>query len=65
MKNILKYLNIFKINSTDSTLKFILITVGLTCCIAACGIAGLAIQGALGASFGILLGYVFGRLVLI
>ena len=65
MKNSFKYFNIFKISSTDSILKNILITFGLTCCVAAFGIAGLAIQGAIGASFGILLGYVFGRIVLV
>ena len=55
----------FKHKKQKSKLTNIVIGSGLACCAAATGIAGYAIFGALGAAFGIMIGYTFGRLVLI
>ena len=70
MKN--KYFNYIKdfplinlLNSRDGWTKNLLKILGVVACIGTAGFAGFAINGLLGGSFGLVLGYVAGKLVVL
>ena len=55
----------FNITIKNKYFKKFLIITGLASCMGAAGIAGFAIHGEIGTSFGIILGYVIGKLLII
>ena len=65
MRNLINKFNVFYNTGNNSYIKNFIIYTSLIFCLGAGGIAGFAIHGTIGSCFGVILGYVFGKLLFI